>query len=89
MQPPCHVVHTTILSGWEFHAYLLQNRTTTGLTLYEPTDEETVPWVAGVHGFLRMKEAFRVTVRPQRREGVKYHCVPPQVFGTVVLTPTQ
>ena len=70
-------------TGWEYHAYLLQQRVTTGLTLYEPTDDEVVPWDVAKIGFRNVKQAYVISVRAKRDKAKKCTGTNPCIFKPV------
>ena len=59
-----NLVFSYVSTGWEYHSYLVQQRTS-GVIIYEPTDNVVQQWKPGVHGITSVKAAYAVTVRPK------------------------
>ena len=55
------------------------------LTLYEPSNDEVVPWSYEVHGIRTFKAAYDVSVRRKARKGKKSNDRE-RIFLPVVLT---
>jgi hypothetical protein len=63
------------LLGWEFHAYLVQQRPA-GLTIFEPADNVVLPWREGLFGLQFIKKAYIISVKRRHESGLLHLAVP-------------
>ena len=57
------------------------------MTLFEPSNDEIVPWSYEVHGIHAFKAAYNVSVRPKKDPTRKYIRGPKILLPVTVTTP--
>jgi hypothetical protein len=65
---------------------VLQHRSNTGVTVFEPTDDVVVPWEPCELGIQNIKAAFYVSVRLKRDKKRKLSGHPIPIYKPVVLS---